>query len=396
MKVVLITNLYEPYNRGGAEVIVKRTAEEMVRQGHNVSIISAIPWSGWKSLDPEIEEKAGIRIIRFFPLNIYFYANDYKYPSFIRFFWHFFDLFNFQSSHLIRDVLDAEKPDLVITHNLMGLGYFIPGVIKRAGIKHIHVLHDIQLAVRSGLMKKGDEQAWFVRGFFARVYQRIVKSLFGSPDIVISPSDFLMNFYTQKEYFPKSQKHVLRNPVDKRFLSVPASQTASVSPGIPRFAYIGQLADHKGLRTLMKAISQLDEPLQLEIIGDGPMKQEIESWAGQDDRVTFRGKIPNEELPELYSSIEAVILPTETYENSPTVIFESFATGTPVIVSNIGGAAEPIQDGENGLIFEPGNASELLRSIKKMMQAHHLMGEKARESVKGMEASSYVSKLTSL
>jgi len=197
MKITLISNLYEPYNRGGAEVIVKRTALELVKQGHVVSIITAKPWDGWKSLDPEIEEKGGLKIIRFYPLNLFFYANDDKYPVIIRAIWHLIDLFNFQSSNLTRDILSEEKPDLVITHNLMGLGYFIPGVIKRLGIRHVHVLHDIQLAVRSGLMKRGEEDAWWVKGLPAKVYQRIVKSLFGSPDVVISPSEFLLDFYKE-------------------------------------------------------------------------------------------------------------------------------------------------------------------------------------------------------
>jgi len=281
MKIILITNLYEPYARGGAEIIVKRTALELVKIGHEVSIITAKPWDGWSSLDPEIEEKDGLKIIRYYPLNIFFYRNDYKWSFPFRMIWHFFDLFNFQSSNLIKDILSHEKPDIVMTHNLIGLGFFIPGVIKRLGVKHIHLLHDIQLAVRSGVMKKGQEDAWFVNGVIARFYQTIVKSLFGSPDSVIAPSSFLLHFYEKLGYFPDSEKRVLNNPIDERFLAVQeAGEPKKVNDKTSvHFAYIGQLVEHKGLRTLKQAFTSLSEPnISLSIVGSGPMQAEVEDW----------------------------------------------------------------------------------------------------------------------
>lgn len=391
MQIVLITNLYEPYNRGGAEVIVKRTARELVAQGHHVTIITAQPWDGFSSLRPSKEQVEGIEIIRFYPLNLFFYAHDHKWPVAIRAIWHAFDLVNIHSAFTIKRQLKELNPDLVITHNLMGLGYAIPHVIKRSKVKHIHVLHDIQLAVRSGVMKKGQEQSWFVIGAFAKLYQAIVRSLFGSPDEVVSPSSFLLKFYEDLGYFSASKKRVLRNPVDERFFN---KSEEKKSHDIAQFGYVGQLVEHKGVKMLQKALRVISgSNFALSVVGDGPMKCEVEEWASNDEKMTYLGRIPNDELPRFYQKQDAVIVPTETYENSPTVVYEALASGTPVIVSKIGGAAELITDHENGYTFEPGDTNDLAKKIKLMIQSHHELSKNCHSVVQSYTASNYIKEL---
>ncbi len=392
MKILVISNLYEPYARGGAEVIVKRTIEEMIRQGHQVTLITAKPFSGFSSLRPQMESQDSLRIWRFYPLNVFFYAHDGKWPLPLRLIWHAFDLFNLHSAFLAAKLLKQEQPDLVITHNLMGLGYVMVPLILKSKVRHIHILHDIQLAVRSGLMKRGEEGAWFVSGLTARIYQRMVKKFFGSPDRVISPSAFLKNFYAQRGYFPSTKMEVLRNPIDPRFFQTMLEHQATEEI---RFAYVGQLAEHKGIKTLLAAFESM-AGASLHIAGDGPCRKLVEAAASKNANVVYHGRLPNEALPAFFEEIDATILPTETYENSPTVVFESLACGRPVIVSRIGGAAEPVKEGENGFTFEPGNIDELKKKITEMMGKHHLMREAARQSVQPYQQSEYVRKLLSL
>jgi len=105
------------------------------------------------------------------------------------------------------------------------------------------------------------------------------------------------------------------------------------------------------------------------------------------------GRIPNEDLPQLYQSIDITILPTETYENSPTVVFESLASARPVIVSDIGGAAEAIEDGKNGLIFQAGSIDELATKLRDISKTHASMRVFCKESVRGMRGSVYIKNL---
>lgn len=64
-----------------------------------------------------------------------------------------------------------------------------------------------------------------------------------------------------------------------------------------------------------------------------------------------------------FSNVDFTVVPSVWYENLPGVVYESLSYGIPVIASNIGGIPEMVEDGKNGLLFEPGNADELLQKL---------------------------------
>lgn len=396
MKILLITNLYEPYNRGGAEIVVKRTALALSRAGHEVVLLTARPFSGFSSLRPVEEKHDGLRILRYYPLNLFFYPRDAKHSLPTRLLWHALDQFNFHSARVIRRVLANEQPDVVFTHNLIGLGFSIPAQIRRAGIRHVHVPHDIQLAVRSGLMRQGEEDRFYTSGWLAKTYQALVRRQFGSPDVVVSPSQFLLDFYRSRQFFPASAGHVLRNPIDAKFYQ---QARAGIGKEV-HVAYIGQLAEHKGLTVLREAMTHVaDRNVRLHIFGGGPLTEEVRQWSDEDTRIHYAGVVPNEDVAKSLAQMDVLVLPTKTYENSPTVIFESLAAGVPVIVSDMGGAAEAVEEGMNGFRVPAGDVRALAGAINTFTATRDLslqMSKACRDSVAGLDADAYVTRLMSL
>ncbi len=75
--------------------------------------------------------------------------------------------------------------------------------------------------------------------------------------------------------------------------------------------------------------------------------------------VVYHGRYENADVARLMSRVDAVIVPSIWWENSPVVIQESFSCGKPVICSNIGGMAEKVRDGLDGLHFEAGRPKHL-------------------------------------
>ena len=146
MKICLINNLYKPYNRGGAERIVELIAAGLQGARHEVFLITTKPIGR--------KQKAESRKQKVYYINALYY-NLNKLPKILRLFWHLCDMFDIGSYFKVKAILKKEKPDVVMTHNLKGVGYLIPSVIKNLGIKHIHTLHDIQLLHPSGLMMHG-------------------------------------------------------------------------------------------------------------------------------------------------------------------------------------------------------------------------------------------------
>ena len=137
----------------------------------------------------------------------------------------------------------------------------------------------------------------------------------------------------------------------------------------------------KGLFTLVEAVKGLD--VKLIIIGDGPLKEEMEKRKG--DNTYFMGYIPQKELKKLAKDCMAMIISSELYENNPLSVLEAFALGKPVIGARIGGIPELVKDGHTGLTIEPGNADDLRRKIIQLTSMPssqvRAMGEAARTFV---------------
>jgi len=393
MKICLISNLFPPYNRGGAEQVVLNTLRGLRDKGHEAVVITARPIFASQNLGGQ----ARVRIYSFFPFNLFFYGNDYKYPRLIRFFWHLADTFNLHSYFRVRSILRRERPDIVHTHNLKGLGYLIPLAIRSLGIRHVHTLHDVQLVNPSGIIIKGQEEPRGLTGLLTTLYSRICRRLFGSPEVVISPSKFLLGFYEQRGFFPGSQKAVLYNPVVGGISSNPPHDGFN-------FLYLGQIEEHKGVLFLIEIFKRLAEEKRLTrarllIAGSGSRLKEARTLAKDSPRIIFLGKVEREALPEIFSQTDLTIVPSLCYENSPTVIFESFSYGLPVLASDIEGVAEVIKDGVNGFTFLTGQAdslaAKLLFCLENIDKIRAMRGA-ARASVEGLGLEPYLVKLLEL
>ena len=108
--------------------------------------------------------------------------------------------------------------------------------------------------------------------------------------------------------------------------------------------------------------------------------------------ITFLGYLGAERLIPLVQRAAFTIFPSECYENYPSSIIESFACGTPVIGSNIGGIPDIIQDGRSGLLFEPGNPQQLADRIQFLADHPEKsveMGQNARRQVESTNHPEY-------
>ena len=237
MRICFISNLYPPYARGGAERVVSEEAAALKALGHEVSVITSAPVGddGDASLKTTVE--GGIRVHRFYPMNLFFYGEIARYGAFSRTLWHAWDTVNPYASSVVSKILAKEEPEIVHTHNLKGLGLSIPAAIRRLKLRHVHTLHDVQLVVPSGLLMKGGESVLATKT--ARAYAAMMRRLYGSPEMIVSPSSFLMRFYEERGFFPRSEKILLPNPAPSPgpIVREPSAET--------RFLFFGQVEKHK-------------------------------------------------------------------------------------------------------------------------------------------------------
>ncbi len=89
--------------------------------------------------------------------------------------------------------------------------------------------------------------------------------------------------------------------------------------------------------------------------------------------VHHRGPVPHERIADVFAALDALVVPSIWIENAPFVIREAYAAGVPVVASNLGGMAELVSHERSGLLFEPGNADDLRRAIRRLLDEPQLL-----------------------
>ena len=129
--------------------------------------------------------------------------------------------------------------------------------------------------------------------------------------------------------------------------------------------FVGRLSKEKGLHTLLLAWERLGGHVPLRIIGDGPLRSELEAEAARQglSSVRFLGHLPHCQTLAAIKQARLLILPSESYEMFGVVVVEAFTCGVPVLVSGMGGMEEIVEEGCTGLHFRPGEADDLAERV---------------------------------
>lgn len=354
MKICLVNNLYPPHTVGGAEEVVYQEVGRMLKAGYEVVVITTALGGA------HLWRERGLTIYRFEPRNLYFYTEAYKQNFLKRFFWHFFNIFHFGSTRHIKRILEKEKPDRVYTHNLMGVGFLLPRLLKKLKLEHVHVLHDVQLVEPSGVIPVARQQSWRYSGFPSKIYTFTTKMLFGSPAKVISPSNFLKDFYLKKGFFPESEWEVT-----KGLVSVKKSDKTYKS----RFLFVGSLSTHKGVEVLLRAWDRLvkNTHIHLDIVGGGVLEPMVRDWADKKENVVVYGRLLTQQLSKVYKTSDVLIFASTALENRPNVIVEALNNGLFVIATDTGGVKELLVGVDGCKLIEPDNIDALVEAVEKII-----------------------------
>ena len=127
--------------------------------------------------------------------------------------------------------------------------------------------------------------------------------------------------------------------------------------------FVGRLSPEKGITTLLEAWDSRPEFPDLYIAGGGPLAGAVQEACSRNVRVKWLGEISRAEILERMRGAGFLICASTWYECFPLVIVEAFASGLPVIASNLGALAELIDPGKTGLLFEPGCAEDLSAQV---------------------------------
>ena len=313
MRIALLTNAFPPNMRGGGGRIAAWHEEFLTNAGHEVRVFC--PAIDWLSK-----------------------------PIYVRLWYHFRDLL---SRTVITQEMIAWHPDLILTENLTGCGFGTPqAVIAKTGARWVHVLHDVQLFEPSGRLVN-TERITLWQQFWGGLRRLVL----GDPDLILSPTQWLLSEHQRRGFFLHSDVTVLPNPA-------PDEQFVLRSPRSPLSLLLVGATAEKGLAMAEWMAAFIDD-ITVTVTYPSLSPPVI----SRDSQVLF---VPNngpDEVIQLMKEADVLIVPSTIAENQPTVILEAASVGLPVIASDIGGMRETLAD--TGLLCHPWDEKVWLEAIER-------------------------------
>ncbi len=178
----------------------------------------------------------------------------------------------------------------------------------------------------------------------------------------------------------RSRLSRLASGVDTETFSPGVSAVEAHLPPRPRAIFLGRLHAQKNLRTLISAWPAVRKrvPASLILAGDGPDRKELSELAQRlniADSVTFVGAVSN---PVDYLRAADVFVLPSVAEGMSNSLLEAMSVGLPVVVSNIGGNADLITDGQNGRLVEQSNVAAWSEAISQSIESAAKSSEQGR------------------
>lgn len=208
------------------------------------------------------------------------------------------------------------------------------------------------------------EKAASVRA--AELFGRIVPCV----DLFLAPSRFLRDRFLREWGIHPTKIEFLRFGVDlDAFTRVDRTRSDKL-----RVGFLGSMIGVKGPHLLLEAWGRIPRELRARgsLVLYGPALHEPEYVARVEAKsrevgAQIRGRLERADVPRVHGSLDLLVVPSLWFENAPLVIYEALAAGTPLLVSDLGGMAELVEEGRGGWRFKSGDADDLAQRLSALL-----------------------------
>jgi glycosyltransferase involved in cell wall biosynthesis len=409
LKILFITNGFPPTRWAGTETYTAAIASELRRRGHEIQVLCCGDWhDGAKHWNGYIDDVYNGIPVRRINLNWQKPPNPQKY---------LYD--NPVVARFLDDYFKEINPDLVHVTSGETLSASVLVAVKKNRIPLVLSITDfwflcprINLLRSDGENCNGNTTPWDClectargskayrwsqqvlpergaeilltelskiplvtrqRGFRGMIgdmadRKRFMRYAFSLPDARLVASSFVRDVHIQNGFDDPIRLHPYGHD-----LSWLKNYQGKEDSGFTNIGFIGQITHSKGVHLLLEAAHRFSDPShQVKFLIYGNLykhpeyARRLENLADGLETVMFCGTYPRESSAEVYSKIDVLVVPSLWYD-FPLIIYEAFATKTPVIATNLGGMAEAVSHEVNGLVFERGNVEDLVHQIRRVV-----------------------------
>lgn len=368
MRILIVSNYYPPLEMGGWPQLTRDIADQLKERGHGVLVITS-RYQKERILTPE----EGIQRV----LYLQSLDRNYYHPHYVltdR--WH-----EYENLRFLKQATTSFMPDVIFIHGLWNMSRKIAldaeKLYPNQVVYYMASYWPIEMDAHTSYWTTETRRGWM------RLPKKVVavlvrKTLLSNSSSqkpkfnrVLCVSKYIQDCMVDQVGVPIQHTKVIYNGIDiKVFL--PQSNKSTNADNL-KLIYAGGFWEHKGVTTAIEAVDYLVNNLgitniHLSLIGAGhpeyleKMKRQI-SEASIERYISFRDRVPRDQMPELLKSYDILLFPSTWPEPLARMVQEAMACGLLVIGSNSGGTPEILHDGKNGLAFETGDSKMMAEKI---------------------------------
>ena len=373
MRFCMVTTYYPPFHFGGCATYVRALSRALVSLGHQVEVVHCLDAYHLKYAGPTADDPPdeGITVHRL--------KSPFGFLS---------PLVTQQTGHpglKSKAVLAIlERPfDVVNFHNISLVGGPAIVPMSKAPVT-LCTLHEHWLLCPTHIFWKNrshacDRRTCFTCSIVSGIppqlwrYTSLIQRSIAHADLLLAPSEYTARRHRESGLTPPIVVLPLFSAIAPDMAAPPPQSSR------PRFLFVGRLFAPKGIVRLLEEFAGLPD-YDLDVIGDGEMRLELEGRFAGCLNIRFHGRLPQAELVAAYRGATALVLPSLAPETFGLAVVEAFACGTPAIVRDAGGARETIDATGAGLVYR--TSDELRLALSRLASEPGLrqsLGERARD-----------------
>lgn len=380
MKILFISNLFQPNSVGGYERLCGQVAEKFSENNEIVAVTSSfgniIPQNDIFPVYRELKLLAGVNSI----------YEPFLGDSNVR------KLVNDENINILNKILKIEKPDLIFVWNLYFFDQSFLNALEKSGIRTVFFLTDnwlISFLNQNYLKKYFDEilkplnNINFISVIKIGLCKIKTKLFFATKKTnlqfnAIFASQFIKNLYKKSGINFKSSVVIYNGVNLENYINRKICRDYELNNKKINLLFAGRIVQIKGVHILIEAFSVLVlkfgiNNIHLTIIGDDSDKKYLENLnllikkSKIDGKITFKKPVQESDLFDEFQNYDIYIFPS-LYEPFSLTLIYAMAAGIPTIASDAGGNPEIVINEKTGLLYDKFDANDLADKIKILIK----------------------------
>lgn len=359
MNVLIANTLYYPEVVGGAEMSTQILAEGLARAGINVSVVCATG-----SGDDRMRRVNGVNVHYLRLSNLYWPYSMKQRSPLMKAIWHAFDTQNILMARRFRQIVEAEKPDIINTSNLSCLSLGLWRIANERGVPIVHTVRDYYLMCPAAEMFSNNK-ACARQCRSCAMYAAPKRRKSARVEAVIGVSDYILRKHLERGFFPRASIACVINdcylPLDNGSAPGTVSPAGAREAGVVRLGVLGRISPEKGIELVLEQCMRLTGRRWRLLIGGTGHPAYVDGLRRQygDERIVFLGHVKPQAF---FAGIDILVVPSKWNEPFGRVTAEAYSHGVPVVGANTGGIPEVIEPC-SALLFDVNEPDTLLEKI---------------------------------